>query len=96
MTKLWLVARHEYRRNVFKKSFILALLSLPLMIALNIGMGLFIESTENNDAPAGYVDHANLLTDPIPTPAAGSREPIALIPFQTEDDARAALESEDI
>ena len=96
MTKLWLVARHEYRRNVFKKSFILALLSLPLMIALNVGVGLFIESTENNDAPVGYVDHADLLADPIPAPAAGSREPIALIPFQTEDDARAALESEDI
>lgn len=96
MTKLWLVARHEYRRNVFKKSFILALFSLPLMIALNVGMGLFIESTENNDAPAGYVDHANLLADPIAAPPAGSREPVALIPFQTEDDARAALESQDI
>ena len=96
MTKLWFVARYEYRRNVFKKSFIFALLSLPLMIAVNIGMGFFIESTENDDAPAGYVDHANLLTDPIPAPVAGSREPIALIPFQTEDAARAALESNEI
>ena len=93
MPKLWRIARYEYRRNVFKRSFILALLSVPFMIGLNVGIGLFLESTENDRSPVGYVDHAGLLADPIAAPVTGSREPIAFIPFQTENDARAALES---
>ncbi len=93
MPKLWRIAIYEYRRNVFKRSFILALLSVPLMIGLNVGIGLFLESTENDRSPVGYVDHAGLLTNPIAAPMSGSREPITFIPFQTENDARAALES---
>jgi ABC-2 type transport system permease protein len=93
MPKLWRIAMYEYRRNVFKRSFILALLSVPFMIGLNVGIGLFLESTENDRSPVGYVDHAGLLADPIAAPVTGSREPIAFIPFQTENDAQAALES---
>jgi ABC-2 type transport system permease protein len=93
MPKLWRIAVYEYRRNVFKRSFILALLSVPLMIGLNIGIGLFMESRENDNSPVGYVDHAGLLSDPIAAPVTGSREAIAFISFQTEDDARSALES---
>jgi len=96
MSKLWLVALYEYKRIVFKKSFILALLSVPLMISLNIGVGLLMESLENDNAPVGYIDHAGLLADPIPAPVAGSREPVEFKPFQTEDGARAALEAKDI
>jgi ABC-2 type transport system permease protein len=96
MLKLWRVAVYEYRRNVLKRSFILALLSVPLMIGLNVGIGLFMESSENDGSPVGYVDHAGLLTNPIAAPVTGSREPIAFIPFQTENDARLALESGDI
>lgn len=96
MSKLWLVALYEYRRTVFKKSFILALLSVPLIISLNIGVGLLMESLENDNAPVGYIDHAGLLADPIPAPVAGSRKPVEFTPFQTEDGARAALEAKDI
>jgi ABC-2 type transport system permease protein len=96
MLKLWRVAVYEYRRNVLKRSFILALLSVPLMIGLNVGIGLFMESSENDGSPVGYVDHAGLLTNPIAAPVTGSREPIAFIPFQTENDARLALDSGDI
>ena len=96
MSKLWLVALYEYRRTVFKKSFILALLSVPLIISLNIGVGLLMESLENDNAPVGYIDHAGLLADPIPAPVTGSRKPVEFTPFQTEDGARAALEAKDI
>ena len=68
MSKLWRIALYEYRRNVFKRSFILALLSVPFMIGLNVGVGLFMESRENDNSPVGYVDHAGLFTDPIPAP----------------------------
>jgi ABC-2 type transport system permease protein len=96
MTKLWLVALYEYKRNVFKRSFILALLSVPLMIGLNVGIGLFLESRGTNNAPVGYVDHAGLLASPVPAPVAGSKGAVEFIPFQTEDDARAALQAKDI
>jgi ABC-2 type transport system permease protein len=96
MLKLWRVAVYEYRRNVFKRSFILALLSVPLMIGLSVGIGLFMESSENDASPVGYVDHAGLLTNPIAAPVTGSREPIAFIPFQTENNAQLAIESGDI
>jgi ABC-2 type transport system permease protein len=96
MTKLYRVAVYEYRRTVFKRSFILALLSVPLMVCLNVGVGFFMESREVNNAPVGYVDHAGLFADPIPVPVSGSREPVAFLPFQTDADARAALEAGEI
>jgi ABC-2 type transport system permease protein len=96
MRKLWYVAWHEYARNVFKKSFILVLLSVPLLIGGNIGLIAFMVSRENNYAPVGYVDHAGLLADPVPAPLGPSEEAISFLPFQTEDEARQALESQTI
>ena len=95
-SKLWRIARHEYRRNVFKRSFILPLLSVPLMIALNVGVGLFMASREVNNTPLGYVDHADLLADPVPAPSSGSANRVDLIPYDSETAARAALEAGEI
>lgn len=96
MTKLWLVAWYEYKRNVFKKSFIMALLSVPLMIALNVGVGFVMESLENDGAPVGYVDHAGLLDDAIPAPEIARRLSVEFIPFATEGAALEALQSKTI
>jgi ABC-2 type transport system permease protein len=90
------VAIHEYKRNVFKRSFLLALLSVPLIIALNVGVGFYLESRGNDDAPVGYVDRAGLLANPVPVPVSGSREPLEFVPFQTQEAVRAALESGEI
>jgi ABC-2 type transport system permease protein len=92
MKKLWRVARYEYVRNVFKRSFILALLSVPLVIALNVGVGFLMESMDDSDGAIGTVDHAGLLADPIPAPVDDSDDPLAFIPFETEEEAQAALE----
>jgi ABC-2 type transport system permease protein len=103
MSKLWLVAKYEYVRNVFKKSFVLLTLSVPLILALSVGLGWLIDRMENPDAPVGYVDQAGVLADPIAAPrSAGSpNNPssshlVTLIPYQTEKEAREALESEEI
>jgi ABC-2 type transport system permease protein len=93
MLKLGRIAIYEYRRNVFKLSFLLTLLSVPLIIALNVAIGLYLESRGNDDAPVGYVDRAGLFADRVPVPVSGSREPLEFVPFQTQKDARAALES---
>jgi ABC-2 type transport system permease protein len=96
MSKLWLVALNEFKRNVFKKSFILALLSVPLLVGFNVGLGAIMISLEKNNAPVGYVDQSGLLVDPLPAPVGSSEKPIEFLPFETEDEARQALEGEEI
>ena len=103
MRKLFQVATYEYCRIVFRRSFVLVVLSVPLMLALMIGLGVVIERMRNNDAPLGYVDHAGLLADPISAPEAEEStfgpvraDPVELIPFDSEDAARTALRSGDI
>ena len=93
LQRLARIAIHEYRRNVFKLSFLVTLLSVPLMIALNVGIGFYLESRGNDDAPLGYVDASGLFADPIPVPVSGSREPLEFLPYPTQEEARAALES---
>ncbi|NOR83470.1 MAG: ABC transporter permease [Ardenticatenales bacterium] len=96
MTEFWRIALHEYKRIALKRSFILALLSVPWMIGLNVGLGFFLESGEKDHSPVGYVDHAGLLANPIPAPVSGSGKPVEFIPFPTEDEARSAVESGEI
>jgi ABC-2 type transport system permease protein len=103
MSKLWLVASYEYKRHVFKKSFILAILSLPFFFTVSIGAGWLAERLTENDAALGYVDLAGLLNDPLQPPKRGSNPDspsvpglVPMIPYATEDAARAALESKEI
>jgi ABC-2 type transport system permease protein len=93
MHKLLMVAGHEFRRNALKWSFILVLLSVPLMVGLNVGLGLIMSSLENNDAPVGYVDLAGFLDDPLQAPLASSKKRIEMLAFPSESSAREALEA---
>jgi ABC-2 type transport system permease protein len=96
MNKLWLVAANEFRRNVFKKSFIFALLSVPLIMAGSVGLGFLMNALMTNKAPVGYVDHAGVLDGAVAPPASRFQTPVSFIAFETEDEARAALEAEDV
>ncbi len=103
MSKLWLVAIYEYKRHVFKKSFILAILSLPFFFGVSIGAGWLAERLTEDSTALGYVDLAGLLNDPIQPPKRGSNPdspsvsgPVPMISYATEDAARAALESKEI
>jgi ABC-2 type transport system permease protein len=102
-SKLWLMAVYEYRRHVLQKRFILALLSMPFMIALMIGVGALAEGLEKSADAVGYVDHAGLLADPRPAPPRGSlpddlgsADLVPLLAYQSEEEARAALEAKEI
>ncbi|MGD9100105.1 MAG: ABC transporter permease, partial [Anaerolineae bacterium] len=97
MSKLWLVARHEYKRRILERRFILAVLSLPLMVAALLGFfwlagTLSDDTTGNQRAAIGYVDHAGLLADPVPASFDQAHD-VPLLPLQTEQDARAALDA---
>lgn len=94
MKKSILVAVQEYKRNVLKKSFILALLSMPLMIALGVGLGIVITNFENNDLPVGYIDNAGLLSNPVVVPV--KYRPVEFISFESQEKAQKALEVNEI
>ena len=97
MSKLWRVASYEYKRHVFKKGFILAVFSVPLIIASIVVLVLVMQAINNDYGAVGYVDNAGLLADPQPAPSSGaSDKPVTLISFETEEDARASLDSGDI
>jgi ABC-2 type transport system permease protein len=103
MSKLWLVTLHEYRKHVLNKGFILAMLSVPLLMALVIGMGAVTDLMKQDGRPVGYVDHAGWLNDPVaPAPPSQSSlrtlfdKPVSLVAYDAEDAAHSALQSGDI
>ncbi len=94
-SNVWRIAREEFRRNVLRKSFIMVLLSLPLMIGLNIGIVLLMNYLEKDIRPIGYVDHAGvMLVDVLPPDLYD--DPVQLIAFNTEDGAQEALLAEEL
>lgn len=98
MSKFWFVAINEYKRHVFKKKFLLAIFSLPLMLAVSIGAGMLAERSERNYNPLGYVDLSGVLADPLPIPEEYMEDddPVELVAFETESQALQALENNNI
>jgi ABC-2 type transport system permease protein len=96
MNLIWRIAQNEYQRNVFKKSFLLSLLSIPLMVALGVGVGFLMVYLEKNDLPIGYLDQAGVFDNPIPQPVGEGVDPVTFLAYQTEDEALAAFESNQI
>lgn len=94
MSKLQLIAIHEYKRHVLRKRFIWALLSVPVLLALMVGITALAVRMERDYRPVGYVDHSGHLANPLlPPQADGSVEIRA---FPGEGEARKALESGEI
>jgi ABC-2 type transport system permease protein len=102
MNKLWQVATFEYKRNVFKKSFIFTLLSVPLLIGLIIGIGLFVESSNVDTNMVGYVDDAGVINETGLSPELSAiwvssySDPVEFVAYATEDQAQDALKSKKI
>ncbi len=94
MTKFWLVAWHEYSRHVFRKRFLFALLSMPFLLALFVGLVILIIWMESNPTPIGYIDHSGLLANPIPQPAVKWPErTVTMIPYNDENAAKVDLQA---
>jgi len=97
MKYFWRVARYEYTRNVFKRSFILLMLSIPALIAFSVGLGILMESLEDKPLPVGYVDQVGIFAAAPevfefgPEWAGKYDEPLSFIAYPTEADAQEAL-----
>jgi ABC-2 type transport system permease protein len=63
MRKAWLVARHEYLTMVRKRSFVLATLAFPVLVAAFLGLTVWLAQDRSDDRPLGVVDLAGVLVD---------------------------------
>ncbi len=92
MSKVWLVAEQQFRKDVFKRSFIVAIVAMPLFLGFIIVMGLLSARMQQQTTALGYVDPGHVLTQ---QPAA-SNDNVTLTRFASAAEARAALDAEQI
>ena len=94
MSQVWQVMAFEYARHVFRKRFLLAVLSLPAFVLVMALVVFLLVRSEFNTRPVGYVDQSGFLTGPGAVENEGSL--VNLRRFETEEQAQAALNSEQI
>jgi len=93
MSRIWLIAKHHFKQETSKKSFLLILFSMPLFLILMIGFGFLFAYLEEDKVTLGYVDDSGVVeNDDI----ADSDEDIVLKSFANRESALSALESEEI
>ncbi len=93
MKKFWLVFAYEYKRQVLRKRFIFAILSMPLMVLFVVGVGYLSVTMNNNPLPVGYIDPYNLLStaNQVPDEPSSAVEQVKVISFDNEAAAKEAL-----
>ncbi|MCA9970904.1 MAG: ABC transporter permease [Anaerolineales bacterium] len=91
MRNFWLMAKHEYRKMVGKRSFLLGTLGIPLLIIVVTGLGIFITLRGEDRRPLGYVDQAGVLA-----PQVQLEDGVEIRPYPTTPAAQSALENGDI
>lgn len=89
MSKVWLVAEQQFKKEVFQRGFLLALIAMPLFLGFTVAMGWLGERMRQQDTTLGYVDEGNALGT-IPATIA---ERVILVRYDTPAAARAALEA---
>ena len=90
MHKFWLVAKQEFRNRTFKRSFFIGTLIIPVIIALIIGVTIFVVERSIDDRPFGYVDYSGALANA--TNPKNDSTSVEIIAFKDEESARIALE----
>ena len=95
MPKLWVVARHEYVKITRKRSFLLGTLAMPLFFVVIMALTIVALVAGEDQRPIGYVDRAGLLktVTSLPPDARDGPNPVELLAFANEGQARAALEA---
>lgn len=88
MNKFFRIAWHEYSRHVFRRRFLLPLLSVPLLIVVTVVLVIVVIMINSNPTPIGYIDQSGLLANPIPQPAA--KWPERTIPMRAYPDEQVA------
>ncbi len=91
------VVRYEYQRHVFRRGFLFALLSVPLMIGLMALVVILLLLRENRTSAVGFVDYARILNTPYQAQTTGSLiRAVSIASYPSESAARAGLDSEEV
>ena len=93
MSKISLVAWQQLRQETSKRSFLILLLLLPLILVFAIGFGALIAEIERSETTFGYVDQAGIITDAALGP---EDEDVTLVAYSSPEEALAALDAEAI
>jgi len=99
MNKFWIVFSHEYLRHVKRKRFILGLISIPLFMAVIMGVSILAAALSEDNRPVGFIDQSGLFKDAQPQPAKRSGlfvTQVKIVPFANETEARNALDDGEI
>jgi ABC-2 type transport system permease protein len=96
MDNYWLVARHEYRRMVFRRSFFVLTMVVPVAMVAIIALVIFANTRGRSDLPIGYVDPTGLLVAGRQAELPDSEERIGMQPFADLEESLAALEAEQV
>jgi ABC-2 type transport system permease protein len=97
---MWLIAKHEYKRNIRKRSFLLSAFLVPV---ISIGvMVLSVSLTEEQFTSSGglgeigYVDTASPPLTQLPESAQAVEPPENYVMYESVAGAEAAFEAEDV
>jgi ABC-2 type transport system permease protein len=95
MRNFWLVAKHEYRRMVLRRAFVLVTLAIPLGMVALITLAILVAIMGENNLPVGYVDNTGIL-DVTRQPPSPMPTGIEIRAFPDEEAALVSLEGEEI
>lgn len=95
MKKFLLVFLQEYKRHVFRKRFIFAILSMPLMVGVIALVGWISVKMTYQPTPIGYIDSSNLISSPaqVPIKEKTSFPPVSVIRYESEEQAKQDLKA---
>jgi len=98
MNKTLRVFWFEYVRRVRTKGFIFAVISMPLLLVLGIGLALVSARMQTNPLPIGFIDQSGFFADAeIPSNGTASIVPLVdIMRFEDMDAGRASLENRHI
>lgn len=95
--KFWFVAINEYRKHVFQKKFILAILSVPLLLGVSFLAGFIASQIDRNETPVGYIDQAGVLAQRLPVAEdLVSSDAVEIRAYLSQEAADAALKAGEI
>lgn len=93
MAKLWLVAKREYLHNIRRRGFLFAAFGVPLFTIAAMAVVFMLAVENETDASrvgnVGYVDHSGVVAEAI-------NKPETFVVYESEDEARAALDAREI
>ena len=89
MSKVWLVANHQFREEASKRSFLLILFMMPLFVTFIVVFGYLVSLAENEKLTVGYVNLAGDLALP---PLNTEEDDVVFIPYDSQEAAKAGME----